>query len=331
VTVIAPNIFDSILAEGMERFLIHKRAAGRRYYTEGTVLRLLDRYLIEQQITGTDQITPELLNAFLASRPRKRPRSFNHLLTVTRAFFSWLVQQGLLLQSPVQAKPRRNTAQRIPFIFDKLAAGLLLDAASRFSDRSMAPLRGVTYRTIFAVLYGLGLRVGEVSRLLIRDVDFQHRLLVIRETKFYKSRLVPFGPKMGELLREFIQARTQRNGQLADDTPLFSFNGNHPIHPGTISQTFHHLVPRLQLVIPPGKSSPRLHDLRHSFAVGTLLRWYRSGQDPGARLMQLATFLGHVDLMSTAVYLHISESLLWEANRRFESFAQIVLEEGVAR
>ena len=108
MTVNAANIFHSILAEGMERFLTHKRAAGRRYYTEGTVLRLLDRYLIEQGITSADQITPELLNAFLASRPRKRPRSFNHLLTVTRGFFNWLVQQGLLLQSPVQARPKKK-------------------------------------------------------------------------------------------------------------------------------------------------------------------------------------------------------------------------------
>jgi integrase len=211
-----------------------------------------------------------------------------------------------------------------------VAVRQLLDVARRFPDRSMAPLRGVTYRTIFAVLYGLGLRVGEVSRLLIRDVDFQRQLLVIRETKFYKSRLVPFGPKMGELLREFLQARTQEGGPLSAEAPVFSFNDNRAIHPGTISQTFHRLVPRLQLVVPVGTSSPRLHDLRHSFAVGTLLRWYRSGLDPGARLLQLATFLGHVDLMSTATYLHISESLLWEANRRFESFVQIVNKEGVA-
>jgi site-specific recombinase XerD len=330
VTVITTNTFHSILADGMERFLNHKRAAGRRYYTEGTVLRLLDRYVIEQGITGTGQITPELVNAFLVSRPRKRPRSFNHLLTVTRGFFNWLVLQGLLSKSPVQATPKRNTDQRIPFIFDQLAARRLLDTASGFSDRSMAPLRGVTYRTIFAVLYGLGLRVSEVSRLLIRDVDFQRQLLVIRETKFYKSRLVPFGPKMGELLREFLQARSH-GGPLSAEAPVFSFNDNRAIHPGTISQTFHHLVPKLHLVVPAGTSSPRLHDLRHSFAVGTLLRWYRSGLDPGARLLQLATFLGHVDLMSTAVYLHISESLLWEANRRFESFAQNVVKEGVAQ
>ena len=111
MTATITKIFHSVLADGMERFLTHKRAAGRRYYTEGTVLRLLDRYVIEQGVTSADQITSELVNRFLASRPRKRPRSFNHLLAVTRGFFNWLVQQGLLSQSPVQARPKRNTAQ----------------------------------------------------------------------------------------------------------------------------------------------------------------------------------------------------------------------------
>jgi integrase len=95
-----------------------------------------------------------------------------------------------------------------------------------------------------------------------------------------------------------------------------------------VSQTFHSLVPQLGLQIPAGTSPPRLHDLRHSFAVGTLLRWYRQGLDPGAGLLALATFLGHVDITSTATYLTMTESLLREANRRFEVFAEPVLQEG---
>lgn len=96
-----------------------------------------------------------------------------------------------------------------------------------------------------------------------------------------------------------------------------------------MSQTFHALVPRLELTIPPGCASPRLHDLRRSFAVGTLLRWYRRGEDASAGILQLATFLGHVDVNSTAVYLTITTSLLQEANRRYERFAEPALTEGI--
>jgi integrase len=87
-------------------------------------------------------------------------------------------------------------------------------------------------------------------------------------------------------------------------------------------------VRRLDLAVPAGTAPPRLHDLRHSFAVGTLLRWYRAGVDPAARLHHLATFLGHVDPASTAVYLTITADLLREANRRFEAFAGPALGEG---
>jgi site-specific recombinase XerD len=191
-------------------------------------------------------------------------------------------------------------------------------------------MRGQTYRTIFAILYGLGLRVGEVCRLAVGDMNIQRRLLIIRETKFYKSRLVPFGPKLEVLLGDYLEAKARRVGALSPQTAFFSFTQRGEIHPCTVSQTFHHLVPHLGIEVPPGCSPPRLHDLRHSFAVGTLLRWYQSGIDPGAGLLKLATFLGHVDVNSTAVYLTITAELLQEANRRFETFTRPVLLEGLS-
>ena len=94
------------------------------------------------------------------------------------------------------------------------------------------------------------------------------------------------------------------------------------MHPGTATHTFHQLVATLDLPVADGVSPPTLHSLRHSFAVGCLLRWYREGLDPSARLHQLSTFMGHVDPCSTAVYLTITPALLEQANRRFEQFAE---------
>jgi len=321
--------FHSVLANRIERFLAHKRTLGRRYDVEEKTLRLLDRYLINQKVKRLSQVTPGLIEAFLTSRPRKHARSYNHLLGTVRRLFDWLVAQGIVERSPVQTAARRQTAQRIPFIFDLTAARRLLDLAKGLPDNPRALMRGTSYYAIFAILYGLGLRVGEVCRLRQRDIDLNRQLLVIRETKFYKSRLVPFGPHMATLLQGYQHARVEQRGSLAPDAPVFSFTARGEVHPCTVSQTFHTLVPRLGLEIPAGCSPPRLHDLRHSFAVGTLLRWYRSGIDPGAGLLKLATFLGHVDVNSTAVYLNITTALLQEASRRFEGFAQPTVIEGL--
>jgi site-specific recombinase XerD len=232
--------------------------------------------------------------------------------------------------SPLHAKPRREASRRIPYLFNISSAKSLLQAAERLPDNSRAPLRGVSYRMIFALLFGLGLRVGEVSHLLLKDLDFNRDVLIIRDTKFDKNRLVPFGPRMAEALQRYLVLREQCWGSGEPDTPVFSFTNGKPIHPGTISQTFHHIVPHLHIETRPGESMPHVHDLRHSFAVATLLRWYRSGVNPADRLLHLSTFLGHVDPSSTAVYLTITADLLQEANQRFVIYAGSIFAERVS-
>jgi integrase len=124
---------------------------------------------------------------------------------------------------------------------------------------------------------------------------------------------------MGERLAGYVE---QRHGtHPSPEVPLFSFTARGAVSECTFSLAFHSLLPRLGLHIPAGVCAPRLHDLRHAFAVGTLLRWYRSGIDPNSRLLHLSTFLGHADPASTAVYLTITEELLCEADRRFRVFA----------
>jgi integrase/recombinase XerD len=321
------NGFRSPLAEGIQQFLANKRALGQSFWTEETALRLLDSFLVQQNVQSIEDITPEVIDAFLASRPRKRPRSYNHLISVLRRLFGWLVRNSYLTCLPLQMQTRRENSPRAPFLFTPDMARKLLDYAGSFKDQPHAPLRGPTYRVIFALLYGLGLRVGEVSRLCMKDLDFERSLLIIRQTKFGKSRLVPFGPRMGEVLKGYLRARARKHGVPTPEDPVFTFSGGRPIHPGSISQTFHLLVPHLGIQVPDGVSPPRAHDLRHSFAVGTLLRWYRAGVDPGTRLLQLSTFLGHVNPDSTAVYLTITPNLLHEANHRFEQFATSAIQE----
>jgi site-specific recombinase XerD len=312
---------SSPLAPHILAFVAHKRALNRRYQVEERALRLFDAYLNEAGIKDLGQISPAIVEAFLLGRPRARPRSFNHLVGVVRRLFEWMVEHDTIPSSPVTTCLRRPGQSRLPFIFDLPAAQRLVDVASRLPDTNKGPLRGTTYATIFSLLFGLGLRVGEITRLRVRDVDRSRNILTLHETKFSKSRLIPLGPRLADRLYAFLAARKERGARLAPDDPVFSFNRGRPLHPGTISQTFHVLVPKLDLQIAPGVAPPTAHHLRHSFAVGRLLRWYREGENPAANLMKLSTFLGHVDPSSTAIYLTITAELLDAAAQRFESFA----------
>lgn len=321
---------QSFLGPDIDQFLAHKRSLGRRYDVEQKTLALFDSYLANNRIDGLHELTPARIDQFLLSRPRSRPRSYNHLRCTLGRLFSYLVDHGKLTETPLRSPPRRARYQRTPFIFDAEAATRLLSLSKTLPSKGGTMERGSTYFILFAVLYGLGLRVGEACRLSVNDLDLERRLLIIRETKFYKSRLVPFGPKLEELLvRHLRQRQGELGGTPADDQPLFCLRGGRPINPGTVSQTFHALIPQLHLQIPPGVSPPRLYDLRHSFATGTLTRWYRLGIDPQSMLLALSTFMGHVDISSTAVYLTTTPELLEHASRRFRGFAAATLGEGL--
>ena len=168
--------------------------------------------------------------------------------------FKWLVRQNRLAQSPVQSRPRHATASQTTFLFDRIQAQQLLQLAAELPDNNHGRNRGQTYFMIFALMYGLGLRVGEAARLRRQDVDLERNMLCIRETKFLKSRLVPFGPKIGARVRGYLQQKDDREGPLDPMTPLFSFGTDRSkaINPCTITQTFHALWPRLGLKLPPG-------------------------------------------------------------------------------
>jgi site-specific recombinase XerD len=317
----------SPVAAAITQFINHKRVLGRRYEGEAGELRLFDRYLAAQHLVTLDAITPSVIEAFLRSR-RRRPKGFNALRGALDRLFRWMISRELLASSPLRTPPRRGATPRIPFIFSRDQFGRLVKAAARLRDPRGTTGRGVTYRTIFLVLYALGLRVGEVCRLNVGDLDRRRHALLIRHSKFGKDRLVPFGSRIGLMLDQYLAFRRSRRPHLSDDAPMFSVRANRRMNRHSIDRVFRLLLPQLQLGISPEAAQPRVHDIRHSCAVAALLRWYRMGVNPTSRLLHLSTFLGHVQPESTAVYLTITAELLAEGGTRFEEFARPLLKEG---
>ena len=321
--------FSSVIAVPVQAYLDHKRALARKYLNEEMGLRLFDRFLIDEQVDELGAIDAALIERFLASRKRSPARSYNHLLSVIRGFFEWLVLQEQLPDSPVLLRPRRTGPMPRPFLFEPAQAADLLERARALPDNPTASDRGRSYHLMFALMYALGLRVGEVTRLRHDDVDRQRQLLRINNTKFSKDRLVPFGPGVRRHLEDFLGGTHHRGTPSSTPEKLvFSFTGGGPVSRHSVARTFRTLMLD-RYEIAPGVGMPRPHCLRHSFAVGTLLRWYRAGVDPNERLARLSTFLGHVDPVSTAWYLTITAELLDEANDRYERYAPILSGEPV--
>lgn len=142
------------LATDVAEFVAHKRALGRKYRTEEATLRLLLAFCDQHRVESLDQLTPSLTEEFIASRPRERARSFNNLVGALGCFLDWAVTQQRLDASPLHRIRRRETDQRLPFIFDATHVRQLLEAAAALPDNPRAIGRGPIYHTIFALCYG---------------------------------------------------------------------------------------------------------------------------------------------------------------------------------
>jgi integrase len=172
------------------------------------------------------------------------------------------------------------------------------------------------------LLYGAGLRRGEARRLKVEDVDLHRSLLHIKETKFFKTRIVPISACLSEVLMAFVAKHHGRRSRDGEDL-LFSQKDGTPLNDAVVTEAFRRLRTLAGIKRDGGaRNQPRLHDLRHSAAVHRVTSWYRSGVDVNDLLPKLATYLGHKNLAGTQRYLTMTDELLAEASRRFETFAR---------
>ena len=181
----------------------------------------------------------------------------------------------------------------MPYIFGATDARRVLEVAAALPDNPRAMGRGPTYHAIFALCYGLGLRAGEACGLRIGDIDNRRQVLEVRGGKFGKSRLVPHGPRIGELL---ARQAGRRDGL---DAPLFSFDGRRSVHPGSASQVFHRLVTDLAFPVPDGVSPPVLHCLRHSYVTHLIEFDYPE--------KFVSDQCGHATASTTSIYTGVSD------------------------
>jgi site-specific recombinase XerD len=255
------------LTGAIHSYLELQRSLGKKYKDSEHTLLDLDRFLQAQGITSPQVITPASIEEWIRrktcipavrlQRARYASRFFDHLCTLQR-----------VVKNPVPASLLATSRQPStcikPFIFTQEQLAAILGEARRLPDTNKFQCRAETCSTMLVVLFALGLRHGEVCRLRLRDLALAQQTLFIDQTKFHKSRYVPFGPKVGQCLRRFHEVRTTTLAPANEDDPLFVTRSRVTLGRGTLLRTFRDILGRLGITSPEGQRVPRLHDLRHS-------------------------------------------------------------------
>jgi site-specific recombinase XerD len=309
-----PLKLQSCLAGPIQNFINLRRLSGTDYQSQAQLLGYFDRFLLDQK-WNMPRITREITDCYQQSLSRLAPRTRSNRFCVVRQLCEYLARSDPLsyVPEPLKALPSQGAHQ--PYIYSNSEIQALLGAASKLPPENS--LRPHTYRTLLGLLYSTGIRIGEALALNLEHFHSAQKRLHIAEGKFRKARWAPLSASTSRALEQYVRKRLQMRPRSPDSSLLLNQRSRRLHHP-TVNQTFRHLL--RQCGIHHSKhTGPRIHDLRHTFAVHRLLAWYRDGQDVNARLPWLATYMGHVDVHSTQVYLQPTAELIEQVNRRFHN------------
>ncbi len=305
-----PCSFSSWLAPHFERFVVLRRASGARYVSQRNLLLAFDRYV------GGHAPKPPLLRRtliqYLESLDRLSPRGWDNVVAVVWPAVTYALRHGARIETLPNRPPRPSShwRQRQPRILSPTEARSILAAARRLPP--VDSLRPATTATLLGLLYTTGLRIGEALALDVGDLDYRDWILTVRRGKFGKSRALPLRESTVEALVRYIHHPLRPVGTEAS-APVFVSGRRRRLSYPTVLSAIHNAY--LDSGIP--KPFPTPHDFRHTFAVSRVAAWYAEGRDVNALLPTLSTYLGHISVENTRLYLTANGALLEQAAARF--------------
>jgi len=308
----------SKLLAALDDYLTIRRALGFKLKLAGWVLGKFVEYA---DGVGAEVVTADLAIAWARLPDQRSPVWWQYRLDALRGFAKHLqVLDPRTEVPPADVFPRVHRRAK-PYIYADDEVARLMSAAG-----NLAPaFRGLTYQTLIGLLSASGMRLGEAIRLGREDVDWDDAILTIELTKFGKSRQVPVHPTTTAALKRYADERERSCPRPhASEYFFVSMRGTQLLGPN-VDRTFHELVKETGLRSPWPRCRPRLHDLRHTFAVRTVRDWYAAGLDVQAMLPRLSTYLGHVNPANTYWYLSAEPELLALAASRLERMEEVAV------
>ena len=300
----------SELRKALRGYLALRRALGFKLKTQGNLLHRFVDFADEQ---GASFITRDLALRWAVASPHGQQAQRGRRLHVVRMFAEYRASADSRTEIPPRGLLPDSYRRRSPYVYSDDDIRKLMEASLQLHSRR--GLRATTCSTLFGLLAVTGLRIGECLALDHQDVDLVDGILHVRQSKFGKSRLVPLHPSACNALNRYAALRHRIFPQPKDNRFFVSELGK-GLSQDHFRRTFWKLARKIGLRSPIGQRGPRIHDFRHGFAIRTLERLYRADADVERHLPVLATYLGHVDAVSTYWYLTATPELLRLASRR---------------
>jgi site-specific recombinase XerD len=296
----------------IEQYISFQRSLGS-LVSEAKILRAFGRARGPRASAASVRV--QHVDAFLG-KARPVTRTWFTKLGCLRCFFQYAVSRGYATTAPLPTTMPKRPPVFVPYIYTREELHRLLQVVESH-PRSIS-LEPATIRTMLLVYYGTGLRLREAVNLTRTDVELDKSILTVRNTKFGKTRLVPVGPQLNRALAQYDRSRPRERPAEAS---FFTSTEGGPVKTGTLHKNFRVACDRAGIRRTDTGEQPRIHDLRHTFAVHRLTTWYQQGADVQRLLHHLSVYLGHVELKHTQVYLSMTPELLHEASQRFERYA----------
>lgn len=306
------------LDEMTELYISYRQALGEKFKTNAQALRSFVKY------TGGDtnpaELTVEQVVPYLYYPTGKVTAGLFIKHTALKGMFQWAVSRGIMTNIPLSMDLPKRPEHMTPYIYSKAELQRLFNSAMEY-QKNRSHIYPECIKMILQLTYFLGLRLHETMSLKIRDLNQPESFVYIRESKFYKSRIVTYNRKVGKLIDTFLKWREEQGMCGASESKLFLDKKGVEMHIDTVRGAFERIREHAGILrLDKSPFQPRIHDLRHTFAVNRLTAWYKENQDVQKLLPALSTYLGHTYLSHTSVYLTMTDGLLREANSRFESY-----------
>jgi integrase/recombinase XerD len=300
----------SALRSALADYLALRRSLG---FALDRTERLLTQFVAYLEAAGAEAVTVDVAMAWAMLPDAADPSWYAHRLSVVRGFAKHLAFIDARTQVPAADLLPYRKRRATPYLYSQQEVARLMAAAELFPS----PLRQATLSTLVGLLYVTGMRVGEAIRLDRDDVDLADNILVVRHSKFGKSRELPVHATTAAALDGYANQRDTLCPQTRSPAFFISLAGTR-LRYCNVHSAFLRLVRAAGLTPRSPTCRPRPHDLRHAFAVSTLIGWYEDGGDVQARLPHLSTYLGHVHPANTYWYLTAAPELLALAAARLE-------------